>query len=92
MGSHFGSSLDLSYWLSRCEGFRVESPEGRIGTVEGVRYGSRADRPDALVVRAGFFGRRRLTIPVDQVERINARERVVVLLRSPRIEASERAE
>jgi hypothetical protein len=87
-----GSSFDQDYWLSRCERFRVESPEGRIGVVHEVRYGTRADRPDALVVRAGILGRRRLIVAVDQVERIITRKKLVVLRPSPRIERSERGD
>src|SRR5437867_2687612 len=32
------SSYGPEYWLHRCEGFRVESPEGEIGTVRGLRF------------------------------------------------------
>jgi hypothetical protein len=49
------------FWLSRSAGFRVDSPDGRIGRVENVRFSS-GDRPDALAVRAGFFSRRLLIV------------------------------
>jgi hypothetical protein len=39
-----------------------------IGTVEGVRFGHRHDRPDALVVVWGRWRRRRLLVPAEQVE------------------------
>jgi hypothetical protein len=33
-------SWDQDYWLCRCEGFRVEAPNGRLGSVEAVRFGA----------------------------------------------------
>jgi hypothetical protein len=47
---------DTDYWLCRCEGFAVEAPQGRLGIVEEVRFRSRLDRPDELLVRGGLFG------------------------------------
>jgi hypothetical protein len=58
----------LAYWLRRCEGFQVEVGSEVIGTVEGIRFGHRHDRPDALVVASGRWRRRRLLVPADQVE------------------------
>jgi hypothetical protein len=31
---------DLDYWLCRCAGFDVDSPEGRVGTVVWLRFGA----------------------------------------------------
>ena len=46
---------DLSgYWLSTCEGFRVESNDGRVGIVEEIRF-SPNGQPEALAVRTGLF-------------------------------------
>ncbi|HXF98824.1 MAG TPA: hypothetical protein VNJ46_09465 [Gaiellaceae bacterium] len=56
--------------LRRCEGFQVDSPEGTIGYVEGVRYTSGIEEPGQLEVRAGWLGRRLLLIPVDEVEQV----------------------
>jgi hypothetical protein len=76
MREDFGaSSFDIDYWLSRCEGYRVESEAGKLGVVEELRFGSRLDRPDELIVRAGFLGRRRVRVPVGDVERIITREK-----------------
>jgi hypothetical protein len=75
-------TFDLDYRLCRCEGFRVESPRGREGVVEEVHFGSRIDRPDAIVVRSGLL-RRRLLIPVDEVAEVVLREERVVLARAP---------
>jgi hypothetical protein len=80
---------DLDYWLRRCEGFRVDSPQGRVGFVEEVRYASRCDRPDVIAVRAGRLGRLLLIIPVGEVAEIPPGEELVVLHRSPRPSATE---
>ena len=44
---------DTRDWLLRCEGFRVDSPDGQVGIVVGVVYepSARWDRPSALRVR-----------------------------------------
>jgi hypothetical protein len=57
-----------AYWLRRCEGFQVEVGSEVIGTVEGVRFGHRHDRPDALVVSCGRWRRRQLLVSAEQVE------------------------
>ena len=53
---------DHDYWLTRCEGYRVDGSEGRIGFVEEVRVGAEHPRETILVVRAGRLGRRRLLV------------------------------
>jgi hypothetical protein len=73
------------YWLHRCEGFRVESPEGEVGIVTGLRFDSSIE-PELLEVRTGILGRRVLLIPVDRVEEIVPKEKRVVL--SGRVRAS----
>jgi hypothetical protein len=73
----------LDYWLCRCERFRVDTPEGRLGIVEGLRFGSRLDRPDALAVRAGLFARRLVFVPVADVADIVPREGRIVLRCTP---------
>jgi hypothetical protein len=80
-----GSSAERDYWLCRCHGFRVESGEHTVGTVEGVRYGSSATRPDVIEVRAGRFGRRSLLIAVEDVEDI-VEEEGALLLRPSAVE------
>ena len=78
-------------WIARCEGFRVVSPDGRIGTVEEVRYGPsrRWDSPTELAVLAGRGGRRRLIVPVDDVAAVVPEQRVVMLHSSPRVVSTE---
>jgi hypothetical protein len=74
-----GSQASLAAALRHCAGFTVESPSGRLGRVEGLRYGSSADCPDLLEVRRGLFGQHLWLLPVGDVERVVlAQERVVV--------------
>jgi hypothetical protein len=75
----FGSD----YWLSRCVGFRVEWPSDGRGTVEEVRFGSRHDRPDLLLVRAGRLRPRRLLVRTDEVASLSPRERSISLSENP---------
>jgi hypothetical protein len=74
---------ERSYALCRCEGFRVDSPTGKVGLVEGLRYQSRIDQPDALEVRAGWLGRKLLLIPVEDVDQIFVEEGRLVLRMQP---------
>jgi hypothetical protein len=80
-------AIDRDYWLHRSEGFRVDSPDGRVGFVSELRFGSSMERPDALGVRAGLFGRLLLTVPVEEVAEILPRERRMILRASPRATA-----
>jgi hypothetical protein len=41
-----GAASNFDHRLRRCRGFRVDSPHGRVGFVDEVRYASRFDRPD----------------------------------------------
>jgi hypothetical protein len=72
-------SWDQDYWLCRCEGFRVDAPNGRLGLVEAVRFGTRLDRPDELLVRRGLFGNHTLVVPVSEVEEVVPRQQRLVL-------------
>jgi hypothetical protein len=51
--------------------------------VEAVRFGSRLDRPDELLVRGGVLGNRRLVVAVSDVREVVPREERVVLRCSP---------
>lgn len=79
--------------VARCAGFGVVSPEGRIGTVEEVRYGPsrRWDSPTELAVQAGRSGQRRLIVPVEEVALVDPEARLVVLRSSPHIISTESA-
>jgi hypothetical protein len=74
---------DLDYWLCRCEGFRVDAPTERVGVVEAIRFGSRVDRPDELLVRGGVLGTRRIVIDVTDVEEVVPRQQRLVLRCTP---------
>jgi hypothetical protein len=78
--SYGRSVFDADYWLSRAEGFAVESPSaGRVGVVESLRFYSRHDRPDELVVRVGRLGRRLIAIAADDVDSVLPREKRLIL-------------
>jgi CRISPR/Cas system-associated protein Cas5 (RAMP superfamily) len=76
---HRRSSYGREYWLRRCEGFLVETSKRRIGRVDGIRYGKSQNEPEAIAVRAGRFGRRLLLVSVEDVERIDAEQRRIVV-------------
>jgi len=69
--------------LARCAGYSVRSAAGEsVGTVAWVRYETRADCPDALVVRAGrvLTSRDRLKhIPTHRVDQIDVPAQTVTL-------------
>lgn len=67
------------YWLRQCHGFRVDWADGRVGIVEDVLYGADRDRPAALAVRVGLFGRRVDLVDVEEVAALVPRARRVVL-------------
>jgi hypothetical protein len=75
---------DTDYWLCRCEGFAVEAPGGRLGIVEEVRFRSRLDRPDELLVRGGIFGGRSFVVGVADVVEITPQQQRLVLRSAPR--------
>jgi hypothetical protein len=71
--------VDEEYWLSHCEGFRVDGPEGRLGVVDHLVYRSRADRPDIVAVTSGMWRARTAEVLVsDVVEVWPAQARLVV--------------
>jgi hypothetical protein len=78
-------------WIARCLGFGVVSPDGRIGTVEEVRYGPsrRWDSPTELAVQAARGGKRRLIVPVEEVAAVVPDDCVVLLRSSPRVFSTE---
>ena len=81
-----GGFHPLEHWLARCTGFRVESPDaGRLGTLEEVLYGAGpgGDRPRALAVRSGVFGRRLLLFPVEEIEEIRFEQGRILLRQWP---------
>jgi hypothetical protein len=75
--------FDTDYWLCRCEGFQVDTPEGRLGIVEWLVFRSRHDRPDALAVQTGHILHRSVVIPVSDVERVLPEEGRIILAATP---------
>jgi hypothetical protein len=83
MESTTRETLDArSYWLSNCEGFRVDSPHGRFGLVEAVMFRSPRE-PDALIVRSGILARRLVLVPIDDVAEVLPRRQRILLARIP---------
>ena len=82
IGRRRDEALGEGYWLRHCHGFRVDSPAGRVGIVEDVLYGAELDRPSALAVRGGLFGRRLEVVEIEQVEAVQPRHKRVRLRRS----------
>jgi hypothetical protein len=81
--------LDREYWLAHCEGYRLESPGGRVGLVEEVRGGEQGGTR-SLAVLAGMRGQRRLVIPISEVDDIVPHARRIVLRPGANIAGSER--
>jgi hypothetical protein len=78
--NRFRRRPDRAYWIPRTEGFRVESSDGELGTVEEVRFASDGGRPTELAVRGRALGSRRLALigVEDVVKIIPGEQRVVV--------------
>jgi hypothetical protein len=75
---------DRSYWLHRCEGFRVVIGSRLLGTVEAVRFERHHDRPDSLIL-VGTGPRRRLSyVPVEAIAEIAPAEDLIRLAADPR--------
>ncbi len=75
--------FDRDYWLMRCEGFTVRLDGRTAGVVEELRFASRLDRPDVLVVRRRRLSRRRLLVPAGDVADIDPRGRQILVRRLP---------
>jgi hypothetical protein len=65
-------------WLRRCEGFRVESPDGLIGYVEEVVLDDAEENVERLLVY-GSSGRRRIS--VDDIAWVDAGRELIRLER-----------
>ncbi len=80
--------LDPEAVLASSHGFLVDAvPDQHVGVVDDVLLDGEG-LPHALVVACGWFGRRRVTVPVADVEAIWPRERRLRLRlrRSARVE------
>jgi hypothetical protein len=65
--------------LGACLGYRVDDPNGRVGTVTGLIAGAWTDRPDAIEVRVGLFRTASLVVPTDAVAVVHPTRRRVIL-------------
>ena len=72
----------------RCRGFRVQSPDGHVGFVEEVLYGSDPEEPAALAVRSGIFCQRVEIVALEAIVEIVASERRIVVRGLPASVAS----
>jgi hypothetical protein len=59
--------FDRDYWLTHCEGYRVDTGRGRLGFVETVILGENPPDDTCLAVRAGWLGRRVVLVPLSSV-------------------------
>jgi hypothetical protein len=65
--------------VGACLGYRVDDPNGRVGTVTGLIAGAWTDRPDAIEVRVGLFRTASLVVPTDAVAVVHPARRRVIL-------------
>ena len=70
-------------WILRCEGFRVDGPDGVVGHIVGPIYdfSARWDCPRALAVRTP---RGTTEVELGSVDRVEVRERRIVVRAEPR--------
>jgi hypothetical protein len=64
--------------IGDCDGYRVVSSEGYLGSVEAVLYGAES-RPAALAIRSGLFSRELLIVAVEDVCEISSERKMLVL-------------
>lgn len=76
--------------LTMCLGFQVDGPNGRIGTVTGIAYGSQTHRPDAIEIRVGLFERSVIVVPPGEVVAADPSTKRLMLRRDPRALPPER--
>jgi hypothetical protein len=72
------------YWLCRCERWQVFAPEGRVGSVRRMLYGSWLDMPEALLLDRGLFRKQTIVVSTEEVERVLPEQQRLILRRQPR--------
>ena len=73
-------AIDPEQVLAECEAFLVDGRDGRqIGVVDRVERAGTAGRASALLIAAGWFGRRRLRVEAQAVEALVPEERRVIV-------------
>lgn len=58
--------------------YLVDTPDGAVGVLDGCAR-DEWGRPTALIVAQGWFGRRRLRVPVDEIIQVDHESRRIVL-------------
>jgi hypothetical protein len=77
---HWDAAEEETYWLRRCEGFRVRDSSGELGVVDSVRFGHDLDRPETLLVVARRHGRRRrFEVAASELAAISPEQREITL-------------
>jgi len=76
---------DREFWLAHCEGFLVDSPEGPVGVVETVRFGSRLDLPDEIEIRAGRIRPIEFVVPIEEIVEVDPEAELIRLAYGPRV-------
>jgi hypothetical protein len=72
--------IDPERVLAECEAFLVDGRDGRqIGVVDRVERAGTAGRASALLIAAGWFGRRRLRVEAQAVEALVPEERRLIV-------------
>ena|SRR5437764_6533429 len=66
--------------VAQSGGYRVDGPNGRIGTISAVGIGAGPGGPDCLHVRSGLFIRRTVTVGIDQVASVDPIGRRVTVM------------
>ena len=73
-------AIDPERVLAECEAFVVDGRDGRqIGVVDRVERAGRAGRASALLIAAGWFGRRTLRVEAQAVEALVPEERRLIV-------------
>jgi hypothetical protein len=73
-------AIDPERVLAECEDFLVDGTDGsQIGVVDCVERSGPAGAASALLVAAGWFGRRRLRVDAQAVEALMLEERRVIV-------------
>jgi hypothetical protein len=75
--------IDARYWLVHGDGYRVDGPDGRIGTVMRTIEGS-----DTLVIRTGLLGTHSVAVRFEDVDAIEPWDERLTLRADPRHPAS----
>ena len=73
------STFAVDYWLERCEGFRVDAPEGRVGFVEAVLVSAETGRAGTLLVRGWIPSDPLVAVAVDEIDDVALDEERIVL-------------